>query len=142
MLSLEFWGAKKEAPEARKQEFVLSLEFFAAKWAFLGSPGGVLWGLKIGRLMPPTSSWGPPGRLQERHEVPRATLHGFLYVFAFFASILPRTFVLFQQVKYVVTMGLPPHLPHIKIAKTTGAPSKSSNPPSPEMPSKCFPSSL
>ena len=27
MLSLEFWGAKKEAPEARKQEFVLSLEF-------------------------------------------------------------------------------------------------------------------
>ena len=40
MLSLEFWGAKKEAPEARKQEFVLSLEFLAAKWAFWGSPGG------------------------------------------------------------------------------------------------------
>ena len=40
MLSLEFWGAKKEAPEARKQEFVLSLEFLAAKWAFLGSPRG------------------------------------------------------------------------------------------------------
>ena len=40
MLSLEFWGAKKEAPEARKQEFVLSLEFLAAKWAVLGSPGG------------------------------------------------------------------------------------------------------
>ena len=40
MLSLEFWGAKKEPPEAQKQEFVLSLEFLAAKWAFLGSPGG------------------------------------------------------------------------------------------------------
>ena len=40
MLSLEFWGAKKEAPEARKQEFVLSLEVLAAKWAFWGSPGG------------------------------------------------------------------------------------------------------
>ena len=40
MLSLEFWGAKKEPPEARKQEFVLSLEFLAAKWAVLGSPGG------------------------------------------------------------------------------------------------------
>ena len=40
MLSLEFWGAKKEAPEARKQEFVLSLEFLAAKWAVVGSPGG------------------------------------------------------------------------------------------------------
>ena len=40
MLSLEFWGAKKEAPEARKQEFVLSLEFFAVKLALWGSPGG------------------------------------------------------------------------------------------------------
>ena len=40
MLSLEFWSAKKEPPEAQKQEFVLSLEFLAAKWAFLGSPGG------------------------------------------------------------------------------------------------------
>ena len=40
MLSLELWGAKKEAPEARKQEFVFSLEFLAAKWAVLGSPGG------------------------------------------------------------------------------------------------------
>ena len=40
MLSLEFWGAKKEPPEARKQEFVLSLEFFGCKRAFLGSPGG------------------------------------------------------------------------------------------------------
>ena len=40
MLSLEFWGAKKEPPEAQKPEFVLSLEFLAAKWAVLGSPGG------------------------------------------------------------------------------------------------------
>ena len=40
MLSLEFWDAKKEPPEAQKQEFVLSLEFLAAKWAVLGSPGG------------------------------------------------------------------------------------------------------
>ena len=40
MLSLEFWGAKKEAPEARKQEFVLSLEFLIVKRAVLGSPGG------------------------------------------------------------------------------------------------------
>ena len=40
MLSLEFWGAKKEPPEAQKQEFVLWLEFLAAKWAFWGSLGG------------------------------------------------------------------------------------------------------
>ena len=40
MLSLEFWGAKKEPPEAQKPEFVLSLEFLAAKWAVLGSPRG------------------------------------------------------------------------------------------------------
>ena len=40
MLSLEFWGAKKEPPEAQKQEFVLSLEFLAAKWAFWGCQGG------------------------------------------------------------------------------------------------------
>ena len=40
MLSLEFWGAKKEPPEAQNKEFVLSLEFLAAKWAFWGSPGG------------------------------------------------------------------------------------------------------
>ena len=40
MLSLEFWGAKKEPPEAQKPEFVLSLEFLAAKWAFLGCQGG------------------------------------------------------------------------------------------------------
>ena len=36
MLSLEFGGAKKEAPEARKQEFVLSHEFVAAKCQFWG----------------------------------------------------------------------------------------------------------
>ena len=40
MLSLEFWGAKKEPPEAQKQEFVLSLEFLAVKRALWGSPGG------------------------------------------------------------------------------------------------------
>ena len=40
MLSLEFWGAKKEPPETQKQEFVLSLEFLAAKWSVWGSPGG------------------------------------------------------------------------------------------------------
>jgi hypothetical protein len=40
MLSLEFWGAKKEPPEARKREFMLSLEFWAVKRALWGSPGG------------------------------------------------------------------------------------------------------
>jgi len=40
MLSLEFWGAQKEAPEARKQEFALSLEFLVVKRAVLGCPGG------------------------------------------------------------------------------------------------------
>ena len=40
MLSLEFWGAKKEPPEAQTQEFVLSLEFLEVKRAVLGSPGG------------------------------------------------------------------------------------------------------
>ena len=40
MLSLEFWGAKKEPPEARKQEFVLSLELLVVKRALWGSPGG------------------------------------------------------------------------------------------------------
>ena len=40
MLSLEFWGAKKEPPEAQKQEFVLSLKFLAVKRAFLGCQGG------------------------------------------------------------------------------------------------------
>ena len=40
MLSLEFWGANKEPPDAQKQEFVLSREFLGAKWAFRGSPGG------------------------------------------------------------------------------------------------------
>ena len=39
MLSLEFWGAKKEPPEARKPEFVLSLEFLVVKRAFLGCQG-------------------------------------------------------------------------------------------------------
>ena len=40
MLSLEFGGGKKEPPEARKQEFVLSLEFWPVKRALWGSPGG------------------------------------------------------------------------------------------------------
>ena len=40
MLSLEFWGAKKEAPEAWKHEFVLSLKFLAIKRALWGGPGG------------------------------------------------------------------------------------------------------
>ena len=40
MLSLEFWGAQKEPPEAQKQEFVLSLKFSGRKQAFWGSPGG------------------------------------------------------------------------------------------------------
>ena len=39
MLSLEFWGAKKEPPEAQKQEFVLSLEFLAVNGHF-GGPRG------------------------------------------------------------------------------------------------------
>ena len=39
MLSLEFWGAKKEPPEAQKPEFVLSLEFLAVKRALWGSQG-------------------------------------------------------------------------------------------------------
>ena len=40
MLSLEFWGAKKEPPEARKPEFVLSLEFLFVKRALWRVPGG------------------------------------------------------------------------------------------------------